>query len=218
MTKLKVAPHKRSAFTAIVSNTGCTSVGELEMTRRTSEVAVCCSRASLSSRCACTSRHSRSVADSCAIAAVPSHLPSFDAAPRGTIEILRDARKRLNALRPRSTKGSPPVPSWPGKFDSPARRRGDRIGVRRKDFLKCKPSRTPGVHALATPHLRATGRERWSCPGKAAGSPPRSSPKCRAGCLRYARQDDPPSAQSAATNARILQQDLEYRIPRSPDP
>src|SRR5262249_42640875 len=113
------------------------------MTLSTSAVAVCCSRASLSSRCACARRHSRSVVDSWAIAAVPCRLPSFDAAPRGTIEILRDARKRLNALRPRSTKGSPPVRSWPGKFDSPARRRGDRIGGRRKDFLKCKPSGRP---------------------------------------------------------------------------
>src|SRR5262249_15666368 len=66
----------------------------------TSAVAVCCSRASLSSHCACARRHSRSVVDSCAIAAVPSHLPSFDAAPRGTIEILRDARKRLNVSDP----------------------------------------------------------------------------------------------------------------------
>ena len=35
---------------AIVSSTGWTSVGELEMTRRISPVAVCCSRASVSSR------------------------------------------------------------------------------------------------------------------------------------------------------------------------
>ena len=35
---------------AIASNTGWTSVGELEMTRRISLVAVCCSSASVSSR------------------------------------------------------------------------------------------------------------------------------------------------------------------------
>src|SRR5262249_32296895 len=57
------------ALSAIVSNTGWTSVGELEMTRRTSEVAVCCSstsakssRASASSRVRTSSCRSRSKA------------------------------------------------------------------------------------------------------------------------------------------------------------
>jgi hypothetical protein len=55
-----VAPHKRSALAAIVSNTGCTSVGELEMTRRISLVAVWYSSDSLSSCVrACTSSNSR---------------------------------------------------------------------------------------------------------------------------------------------------------------
>ena len=40
-------PEKmRSALATIASNTGCTSVGVLEMTRRISAVAVCCSSAS----------------------------------------------------------------------------------------------------------------------------------------------------------------------------
>ena len=39
-----------AALSAMVSNTGWTSVGELEMTRRISLVAVCCSSASVSSR------------------------------------------------------------------------------------------------------------------------------------------------------------------------
>ncbi len=44
----------------MASNTGCTSVGEPEMTLSTSEVAVCCSNASLSSAVrACTSSNSR---------------------------------------------------------------------------------------------------------------------------------------------------------------
>ena len=38
------------ALVTIVSNTGCTSVGELLMTRRISLVAVCCSSASVRSR------------------------------------------------------------------------------------------------------------------------------------------------------------------------
>ena len=43
----------RVAFSSIASNTGSSSPGELEMTRSTSEVAVCCSSASLSSRVRC---------------------------------------------------------------------------------------------------------------------------------------------------------------------
>src|SRR5262249_30144900 len=44
------ASQSRVAFVRMASNTGCRSPGELEMTRSTSEVAVCCSSASVSSR------------------------------------------------------------------------------------------------------------------------------------------------------------------------
>ena len=44
------APQTRAAFSATVSMTGWRSVGELEITRRISAVAVCCSSASVSSR------------------------------------------------------------------------------------------------------------------------------------------------------------------------
>src|SRR5215472_16142678 len=52
--------QSRIAFARMVSNTGSNSPGELEMTCSTSEVAVCCSRASASSRvraltCSCRS-------------------------------------------------------------------------------------------------------------------------------------------------------------------
>jgi len=40
------ASHSRIALVATASNTGCTSVGELEITLRISLVAVCRSRAS----------------------------------------------------------------------------------------------------------------------------------------------------------------------------
>jgi len=40
------ASHSRAARSAIASSTGCMSVGELEMTRRISAMAVCCSSAS----------------------------------------------------------------------------------------------------------------------------------------------------------------------------
>ena len=43
------ASQMRVAFSSIVWNTGVSSPGELEMTRSTSEVAVCCSSASLRS-------------------------------------------------------------------------------------------------------------------------------------------------------------------------
>ena len=43
------APHNRAAFSATASRTGWRSVGELEITRRISAVAVCCSRASVRS-------------------------------------------------------------------------------------------------------------------------------------------------------------------------
>ena len=44
------APQTRAAFWATASMTGWRSVGELEITRRISAVAVCCSSASVSSR------------------------------------------------------------------------------------------------------------------------------------------------------------------------
>src|SRR6266702_3494934 len=44
------ALHSRVAFASIAWNTGCSSPGELLMTRSTSEAAVCCSSASLRSR------------------------------------------------------------------------------------------------------------------------------------------------------------------------
>ena len=54
------ASQIRVAFSSIASNTGSSSPGELEMTCNTSEVAVCCSSASDSSRVrACTSSNSR---------------------------------------------------------------------------------------------------------------------------------------------------------------
>src|SRR5262249_7047605 len=68
-----LALHSRAALCAIVLNTGWTSAGELEITRRISLVAVCCARASASSRacrsgCACSSateeRQSRPAAGS----------------------------------------------------------------------------------------------------------------------------------------------------------
>ena len=49
-TCAELAPHSSSAAAAIVSNTGCTSVGDWLMTRRISLVAVCCSSASVRSR------------------------------------------------------------------------------------------------------------------------------------------------------------------------
>ncbi len=54
------ALQMRTAFASNASNTGSSSPGELEITRRTSEVAVCCSRDSLSSlvRC-CSASNSR---------------------------------------------------------------------------------------------------------------------------------------------------------------
>src|SRR5215471_11594203 len=60
-----LASHRRVAFASIASKTGCNSPGELEMTRSTSEVAVCCSSASASSRlyasscCSSSARGSR---------------------------------------------------------------------------------------------------------------------------------------------------------------
>ena len=55
-----LASHSCVAFASMASNTGSSSPGELEMTCSTSEVAVCCSSASESSRVrACTSSNSR---------------------------------------------------------------------------------------------------------------------------------------------------------------
>jgi hypothetical protein len=44
-----VALQMRTALSSMASNTGSSSAGELEMTRSTSDVAVCCSRDSLRS-------------------------------------------------------------------------------------------------------------------------------------------------------------------------
>ena len=55
-----LASQMRVAFCSMAWNTGSRSPGELEMTLRTSEVAVCCSSASVTSRVrACTSSNSR---------------------------------------------------------------------------------------------------------------------------------------------------------------
>jgi hypothetical protein len=55
-----LASQIRVAFSRIAWNTGSSSPGELEITRSTSEVAVCCSSASDNSRVrACTSSNSR---------------------------------------------------------------------------------------------------------------------------------------------------------------
>ena len=55
-----LAPQMRTAFSSMAWNTGSSSPGELEMTLSTSEVAVCCSKDSESSRVrACTSSNSR---------------------------------------------------------------------------------------------------------------------------------------------------------------
>ena len=55
-----LASQMRVAFSSMAWNTGSSSPGELEMTCSTSEVAVCCSSASVSSRVrACTSSNSR---------------------------------------------------------------------------------------------------------------------------------------------------------------
>ena len=50
VTALHFASHSLTALAAIVSKTGWVSVGELEMTRRISPVAVCCSSVSVRSR------------------------------------------------------------------------------------------------------------------------------------------------------------------------
>src|SRR5215831_18701832 len=58
-----LAPQMRTAFARIAWKTALSSPGELEMTRSTSEVAVCCSRVSASSRLYFSSCCSRSVCD-----------------------------------------------------------------------------------------------------------------------------------------------------------
>src|SRR5262249_40359310 len=56
----KLASQTRVAFSSMASNTGCSSPDELETTLSTSDVAVCCSKDSESSRVrACTSSNSR---------------------------------------------------------------------------------------------------------------------------------------------------------------
>src|SRR5215472_16359955 len=63
-TKENSPSHNLTALSAIESNTGCTLVGELEITRNTSAVAVCCSKDSVSSRVRCCSAsNSRSNAE-----------------------------------------------------------------------------------------------------------------------------------------------------------
>jgi hypothetical protein len=56
-----IASQMRTAFASMVENTGSSSPGEPEMTCSTSEVAVCCSKASLRSSVRCRSSLSRRV-------------------------------------------------------------------------------------------------------------------------------------------------------------
>ena len=87
--RLLAAPQSSSAFWVIVSNTGCTSVGELLITLRISAVAVCCSTNTCSRWSASARRFSRSrtlapssFGDVPAGARVASALPLVDLTPR----------------------------------------------------------------------------------------------------------------------------------------
>ena len=63
-------PQSETALRTIISNTGCTSVGEALITRRISDVAACCSSASSRSRIALPSCSWRSALDTCAVGAL----------------------------------------------------------------------------------------------------------------------------------------------------
>ena len=75
-SKLNTAPNialqSLTAFLAMALNTGCVSVGDLEITRRISLAAVCCSSASASSRASFAFSAARSAASPCVAAARPA--------------------------------------------------------------------------------------------------------------------------------------------------
>src|ERR1700720_3998644 len=109
-------PHRETKLRTIVSNTGCTSVGEPEIMRNISAVAVCCSGGSASSswgaelslprhplhRASARPRHERNRRDECP--------PSHEALPRRS-EPCQGQRK-----------GTTPVPTLRGAWTGGRRR------------------------------------------------------------------------------------------------
>ena len=101
-----VASQMRTAFASMVSKTGSNSPGELEMTCSTSEVAVCCSSASDSSRVRVSSFFSRSRA--CALSFVIKVTRALsDGATRvlAFVPVERSLRPRVRSLRPLARQG-----------------------------------------------------------------------------------------------------------------
>src|ERR1700730_15059331 len=90
--------HSLTALSAIVSNTGCTSVGEIEITRRISAVAVRYSRDSVSSRVRCCSA-SNSRAFSIAITAWSANVVTSSIC----LSVKRSTRWRARTITPIGT-------------------------------------------------------------------------------------------------------------------
>src|SRR5262245_30561863 len=95
----------------MVSNTGCRLPGELEMTRRTSAVAVCCSSAL--ERCPRASASSRVRASSCSFNSINELDPLLTRA-LAFVPVERSLRPRVGPLRDKITSSALPLvpPFW----------------------------------------------------------------------------------------------------------
>src|SRR5215813_4726314 len=95
----------RTAFSSMAWNTGSNSPGELEMTRSTSEVAVCCSSASVSSRVrACTSSNSRTFSIAITAWSAKVVISSICFSVKGRTVVERDTEQGAKAAEPLALK------------------------------------------------------------------------------------------------------------------
>ena len=133
----------------MVSKTGWTSVGELEMTRRISPVAVCCSSASVSSRFRASSSVNRRTFSMAMTAWSAKVCEQRDLlVGEGPPVSLRRRRSRRSAL--------------------PSRSIGTASTVRKPPCRKCRGARTPGSSAMSRSCTTLAGRGSrapWRRPG-----------------------------------------------------
>ena len=163
-TAASVAPQSRAALAATASITGWTSVGELEITRRISPVAVCCSRASSARGCAISILNSRTFSMA---------MTAWSAKVSSERDLLVGERSHVRRLsvdyadglvlpqhgarpgRVRSMPTASPELSYSGSLrDVGHVNDGARRGP--LDRRSCSAPGRPGIPAAATSHARAT--------------------------------------------------------------
>ena len=170
------ASHRRAALLNTAANTGWTSVGELEMTRRISAVAVCCSSASL--RALVISAYDGAGGPlGLAVRGVP-HAPQNVAC--GRFSCWHRGHRIPSVSRVRIVSGRPGTPRHGTRAAAGARRPGRSVGHGRPDPTPTRP--------------RAPDGRFWGVvrPG-ACGETPSAAPTSQNSRLRHAPDRYTPS-------------------------